>query len=110
MEDQVGDVVETLMGKTEPDKRDWEEIVHLLEIIKRETLRKMSKAQLVAVILDLLAIASQFQGEKERQFKEAVENILNRNKVNRSSDESKRKTQIEKDTKWIQERHKETPS
>ena len=105
MDGRALDVVETL--KTEPDKRDWEEIVHLLEVVKRETLRKMSKDQLIAVILDLLAIASQFQGEKEKQFKEAVENILNRNKVNRSGDESKRKAQIQKDTKWIQERQKQ---
>ena len=105
MDGRALDVVETL--KTEPDKRDWEEIVHLLEVVTRETLRKMSKDQLIAVILDLLAIASQFQGEKEKQFKEAVENILNRNKVNRSGDESKRKAQIQKDTKWIQERQKQ---
>ena len=45
--------------KEEPDKRDWEEIVHLLEIVDRDSLKKMSKAQLIQVVLDLLAITSQ---------------------------------------------------
>ena len=85
--------------KTEPDKRDWEEIVHLLELVDKESLRKMTKTQLVEVILDLLAITSQLQVEKEKQFKEAVENILNRNQRS-ARDEEKRKLRIEKDKQW----------
>ena len=53
----------------EPDERDWEEIVHLLEFVDRSALRKMTKPQLVQAILDLLAITSQLQLEKEKRFK-----------------------------------------
>ena len=81
----------------EPDERDWEEIVHLLEFVDRSALRKMTKPQLVQAILDLLAISSQLQLEKEKRFKKAVENILNRNK----HDETKRQLRIEKDKAWV---------
>ena len=81
---------------TGPDKRDWEEIVHLLEIVDRPSLKKMTKSQLVQVIMDLLAVTSQLQVEKEKQFKEAVETILKRNTKN----EEKRKVQIERDQAW----------
>ncbi|QDZ20709.1 hypothetical protein A3770_04p32270 [Chloropicon primus] len=90
---------------TGPDKRDWEEIVHLLEIVDRASLKKMTKSQLVQVIMDLLAVTSQLQVEKEKQFKEAVETILKRNTKN----EAKRKVQIEKDQTWIEERQKTSP-
>ena len=74
-----GDAGRGVQAKREPDGRDWEEIVHLLEIVSRESLKKMTKSQLVGTVLDLLAITSQLQAEKEKQFKVAVENILNRN-------------------------------
>ena len=88
-----------VQAKREPDGRDWEEIVHLLEIVSRESLKKMTKSQLVGTVLDLLAITSQLQAEKEKQFKVAVENILNRN-CQSGQEESKRHAQIEKDKAW----------
>ena len=90
-----GDAGRGVQAKREPDGRDWEEIVHLLEIVSRESLKKMTKSQLVGTVLDLLAITSQLQAEKEKQFKVAVENILNRN-CQSGQEESKRHAQIEK--------------
>lgn len=94
-----GDAGRGVQAKREPDGRDWEEIVHLLEIVSRESLKKMTKSQLVGTVLDLLAITSQLQAEKEKQFKVAVENILNRN-CQSGQEESKRHAQIEKDKAW----------
>ncbi len=46
----------------------------------------------------------QFQIHKEKQFKEAVEYILSRNRVTHAQTEMKRKLQIQQDKQWYGDR------